>query len=394
MKKISNISSLLATLLQIYICLNVNVQRVHSLLSPSVLVSSTSTLTCNDQIKLLCSLSRHRRASIAVAPQNKVSIQNHHSRFSYNSKGRALYATSAATAVIMSSSNNAAATSTSSAIIPQIKTILTALSKVKNGANALNVVKDILLQTSPTIYFTCLVLAGAGVPISEDALCIFVGTILPTIWYINPLLRIKIISALYFGIVFSDIITFSIGRLMGNGLLEPIRKLMNVQMERVEFCDIGDDEEEGNDLISDEELMSTQVSLNDDDEQMDEFCEIRTDELQAKDNVLAYLENSGNYAGLVIRLSVGMRLPMMLAAGFSGKVPMKRFIIGTSIGAIFSLSIQLLLGMVMRNNPAMIIATIAGISATPLVIPSIFAFLSWVKLMYNRWTISKAQTIK
>ncbi len=265
-------------------------------------------------------------------------------------------------------------TMSSSTITSQIKSILHALSNATNGANAFQSIQDLLINTSPSIYFTCLILAGLGLPISEDALCIFVGSILPIIWNEKPVFRVKLILALYLGVVLSDVVTFWVGRIMGKGLLEPMRKRINVRMERIEFCedDTGDKEEDFESMNNDES---------------DVFCEIETPELRAKDNILAVLEKAGNYAGFVVRFSIGMRLPLMLAAGFSGKVPLNQFIVGTSIGGMLSLSIQLLLGAAMRDNPAMIVATIACISATPVVMPSLIALLSWINVLYKRWSM-------
>lgn len=265
-------------------------------------------------------------------------------------------------------------TLSSSTITSQIKSILHALSNATKGTNAFQSIQELLINTSPSIYFTCLILAGLGLPISEDALCIFVGSTLPIIWNEKPVFRVKLILALYLGVVLSDIVTFWVGRIMGKGLLEPVRKRMNIRMERIEFCEDDNDNEE----LDNENMKS---------DESDVFCEIETPELRAKDNIIAVLEKAGNYAGFVVRFSIGMRLPLMLAAGFSGKVPLNRFIVGTSIGGMLSLSIQLLLGAAMRDNPAMIVATIACISATPVVMPSLIALLSWVNVLYKRWSM-------
>lgn len=292
----------------------------------------------------------------------------------------------------LSSSTTAAVVATTAsndAISTQIKVILSAVANANAGTTALQAVKELLINTSPSIYFLCLILAGMGLPLSEDALCIFVGSILPLVWNENPGFRTKLLLALYFGIVLSDCITFSIGKVMGKGFLEPVRKRLNIRSERVTFCEDDDESEE----ITDEELELSLLELENIDEGDDPFCEIETPDLRTTDKEIAILEKVGVYAGFVVRFSVGMRLPMMLAAGFSGKVPLSRFVLGTSIGAIFSLSIQLLLGAVMRDNPAMIIATIACISATPIVIPSLIAFLSWINIRYKRWAMYRPRGV-
>ena len=56
--------------------------------------------------------------------------------------------------------------------------------------------------------------------------------------------------------------------------------------------------------------------------------------------------------------------------GFSGKVPYLKYIAGTSVGALFSLSAQLLLGYIRRNNPAAVVAALSDISMFVAVVPS------------------------
>jgi len=239
-----------------------------------------------------------------------------------------------------------------------------------------------------------LIAAGCGIPFSEDALIIFVGgTVLPSIWMENPLLRNQLLAALYFGVVLSDIVTFSIGRFMKKGLLEPVRRRMGVRADRVNFCE--DDDEEEEEEEEEEEDYEEDYDLLDENEKdmitTDELCEIPTPELRSKDKALAILEAVGNYAGFVIRLSIGMRLPMMLATGLSGKVPYSKYILGVSAGAVVSMTLQLLFGFLLKDSPALIIASVASISTFPLVIPTLVAFVSWVSLMYKRWAMYNRQ---
>lgn len=290
----------------------------------------------------------------------------------------------------------ATAIATKSATFSQIQNLITALTTATKSSSSISSIRNILLSTSPTIYFIALIVAGCGVPISEDALCIFVGSVLPSIWVSNPLLRNQLIAALYFGVVVSDVVTFSIGRVMKEGLLEPVRKKLGVRSDRIDFCEDDENDEDDNEYEEEEEeddfdeaeLDALELSLDQETDLpplTEEFCEIPTTELRSKDKVIAILESVGDYAGLVIRLSVGMRLPMMLATGFSGKVPYTKYILGTACGACISLGVQLLFGFLLRNNPALIIASVACISTFPLVIPSMVAFLSWVNVLYKRW---------
>ena len=137
-------------------------------------------------------------------------------------------------------------------------------------------------------YFACLVAAGFGVPLSEDALCIFAGTILPTIWNEDPARSKRLLLALYGGIVVSDVITFTIGRLLKTNILKPLRNRMDLQTERVNFCE---DNGEINEYDFDE----------DDEDEDEEVCTIETPKLRKRDKILSKLESAGDYAGLVIR---------------------------------------------------------------------------------------------
>ena len=235
-------------------------------------------------------------------------------------------------------------------------------------------------------------------PLSEDALCIFMGSVLPLVWKADPILRTKLILALYFGIVVSDAVTFSIGKIMGKGLLEPIRQKFDIRSQRIDFCEDDnknkDQEGDDDDNIDYDDIDDIDIEgLSDEEYDLliaaneNEFCEIATDELRSKDKALAILEDVGNYAGFVIRFCIGMRLPMMLATGLSGKVPFLRYILGSAAGAAFSLSAQLLLGFVLKDNPALIIASVGGISTFPLLIPTLVAFGGWVNVAYKRWSM-------
>ena len=202
---------------------------------------------------------------------------------------------------------------------------------------------------------------------------IFAGTILPTIWTQDVMKRNKLILALYAGIVISDMITFTIGRTLRMGVLEPFRKRMDLRAERVLFCD--DDVEVDLEMEMEMELIP------------DEFCELETPTARKRDKILAKLESAGNYAGFVTRFSVGFRAPMMIAAGFSGKVPYLTYFLGTSVGALCSLSSQLLLGYTMRNNPTAVVGAVASISTFAAVVPLTIAFVGWVSLMWSRYQL-------
>jgi hypothetical protein len=170
----------------------------------------------------------------------------------------------------------------------------------------------------------------------------------------------------------SDLITITIGRILRMGVLEPLRNRMNLRSERIPFC-----EDDSDDVEVDLEMELIP----------DEFCEIETPTARKRDRILGKLESAGNYIGFVTRLSVGFRAPMMIAAGFSGKVPYLTYLAGTSVGALCSLFPQLLLGYMMRNNPAALVGAVASISTFAAVVPLTIAFVSWGSLMWSRYQL-------
>jgi len=183
----------------------------------------------------------------------------------------------------------------------------------------------------------------------------------------------RLLFALYAGVIISDFITFTIGRVLRMGVLEPLRKRMNLQTQRDEFCEDDDD--------------NNQILEDDDQRLEDGFCKIETPTLRKRDQILAKLESAGDYVGFVIRFSVGVRTPMMLLTGFSGRVSFIKYATGTMIGAFCSLSLQLLLGYSMRNNPAAVVGAVASISTFALAVPVSIAFLSWANLLWDRYKL-------
>lgn len=240
-------------------------------------------------------------------------------------------------------------------------------------AEALVAITEVLSTTPPSAYFLSLVSAGFGVPISEDAMCIFAGTTLSTL---HASKRNAMILALYAGVVLSDIITFSIGKALGKGLLQPLSKKMDLQKDRVNFCD-------------DQNLEYMNI-LKDEKDEEEEVCVIPTPSTRKRDRVLAKLEEAGDLAGFVIRFSVGFRAPMMLAAGFSNKISTLNYMTGTMLGAVCSLTLQLLLGFCMRNNPAAVLGAIASISTVVAVVPITLAIGSSISVMWSKFQLRQS----
>lgn len=150
------------------------------------------------------------------------------------------------------------------------------ISQLSKPASALTQLASSAHATPAIAYFLVLCAAGFGAPVSEDLLCIFAGTLLDKIQ--TPARRIRLITALYLGVVISDLITFSIGRMMKVGLLEPLRKRMNLSS-------------------SSKEGASAPIAGNNGEAKR----------LRKRDKVLQKLKSAGDWAGFYARLSVGFR---------------------------------------------------------------------------------------
>ena len=193
--------------------------------------------------------------------------------------------------------------------IQPIQEIISTFSKSSSPAT---VIADVALATPPIAYFTALLSAGIGIPVSEDVLCIIVGTILTKC---DSTLRWKLIWTLYAGVVLSDFITFWIGRALRVGVLEPFRKALNLKSNDNDLTDRTEPNVIGN-----------------------------VPRRRKRDRIKAKIDQAGNYIGFVVRLSVGMRGPMMLLTGFTNEVRFSTYVWGTLLGACVSLPIQLGIG--------------------------------------------------
>lgn len=204
-----------------------------------------------------------------------------------------------------------------------IQSLANTLAACSTPATAFAKLTDIGAHTPPAVYFLTLVLAGFGIPMSEDVLCVFCGTLLPTI---NQASRVRLVFALYAGVFFSDLITFSIGRMMRLGLLDPVRRWINLSSSSS-----GSDSESSSQEQQPASSLTTQQKL------------------RKRDRVRLKLEQAGDYVGFATRLSFGIRPGLMLLAGFSGKVSFGKYALGTALGAIVSLTLQLITGYSMTS---------------------------------------------
>lgn len=250
-----------------------------------------------------------------------------------------------------------------------IRTVISSLSMSPS------IVSDVIVSTPPMAYFLALLAAGCGVPISEDAMCILVGASWNALQEQQK--RNTVILSLYFGIVFSDYLTFIIGRTLRRGVLEPIRKKIL-----------------GNDAIDNNTILSTSTTSSNDN--VDEGGKKK--KRRKRDRALAKISQAGDYVGFITRLSVGMRGPMILFTGFSGTTTFTKFAVGTFLGAFVSLPIQLLIGYRMNiaataGNTVFNVSTVAtaglvvslstiGLSSLPLITKSCKLIISRISNVF------------
>ena len=242
---------------------------------------------------------------------------------------------------------------------------------VADPSVALASVTEAAMQTPPMAYFLALMAAGCGVPVSEDAIAIFAGTVLTTLDTRQQQFRLLI--ALYLGVVLSDVCTFVIGRSLRMGVLDPVRKRLGLMTddEVITLCDLPD--EAG--IPPDETTIA---------------C--RPKRRSKRDRLKAKLENSGNWIGFVVRMSVGVRGPMMLLTGFSGRIPLSKFLFGSALGGVVSLGIQLLLGYWLKDNPKAVVGILASVSTLVCAGPLFLAAISSLAVLFSKRAIGKGET--
>lgn len=171
------------------------------------------------------------------------------------------------------------------------------------------------LNGPPYMYFLYLIAAGCGVPVSEDALVCWIGACLALKQFtVNKAVLVLILT--YLGVVLSDMITFYIGVLMERGLL---RKLFP-----------------------------------------------NFSESESAKKAKAKVQKWGQKVGFMQRFCIGFRAPLCLMSGLVGVKP-KNFFFGTSCGAVFSMSLQIFVGYLLRNTPNAYISTLALVAMPTLI---------------------------
>ena len=154
-----------------------------------------------------------------------------------------------------------------------------------------------LQDAPPVLYFVLLTSAGLGMPVSEDLLSIWAGSVIASepaypAWHYA--------LALYGGVILSDLITFNLGRLTQRGLGKRIQEAVFKDPVKVE-------------------------------------------------KAMARIRKHGDSIGFVQRFSVGARLPLSFLAGYTGISPL-RFTAGACLGALITLPLQLSAGYLMHGQ--------------------------------------------
>lgn len=250
------------------------------------------------------------------------------------------------------------------------------LAALTDPSTVLAAVTDAALRTPPAAYLILLLAAGFGLPVSEDALCVFAGAASPSL---PAERRATLVLCLYAGVVLSDAITFLIGRSLRMGIMDPVRRRMGpllppgggddagVVLAALAVAGTGKGEGTG---TGEGEGKGTPLVAP-----------------PGSSRMHRRLARCGDRIGFVTRLSVGVRGPLMLLAGFSGSVPFGRFALGSALGGVLSLSLQLLLGYWLRDHPGAVVGTVAGASTVVCAAPIAAAVLSGAALVRRSWKL-------
>ncbi|KAE9592098.1 hypothetical protein Lal_00013041 [Lupinus albus] len=175
------------------------------------------------------------------------------------------------------------------------------------------------------IYFWLLMAAACGLFISEEALNIWVGISIARLLSLDGTWKsfaesfsrnapyiVSTVFWVYWGVCISDLIPFYLGKLFRqSGASDDVTSRLGVGKEKA---------------------------------------------LQITDAVQKY----GNLIGFVERFSLGVRNPTAFLAGALGISP-ECFFAGVCCGGLFTLSIQLGIGFLLRENPIFAIATVATV---------------------------------
>lgn len=234
-----------------------------------------------------------------------------------------------------------ASTSILSGTLDTIKTF-------SKSGSLLQSVTDRAVTTPPMAYFLALLASGCGIPVSEDALCVFAGAMLGQ----QQEQQRRLVLALYAGVVLSDFITFWIGRALRMGIFQPLANKWILEKE------------------GDEEQIAAAAPNN-----------------NRQEKIHRVLQKWGNWVGFIIRFSIGTRGPLMLLTGFTNEVPFTKFAVGVMLGAACSLPLQLYAGYALggSSNPAAVVGVVAGISSFVMTAAVAVVAMSWGALVLSQF---------
>ncbi|XP_065875392.1 uncharacterized protein [Euphorbia lathyris] len=198
------------------------------------------------------------------------------------------------------------------------------------------------------IYFWLLMAAACGLFISEEALNVWVGITLSRMLSLdgtwqsfagsfskNAPYIISTILWVYWGVCISDMIPFYLGKLFReSGASDDICSKLGIGEEKV--------------------LSITRV-----------------------------VQNYGNLAGVVERLSLGVRNPTAFVAGTLGISP-EYFFAGVCCGGLITLPLQLGIGFLLRERPVVALATVATVVGIWTVFPYALAAFTALFLYVRR----------
>ena len=185
----------------------------------------------------------------------------------------------------------------------------------------------------------------------------------------------RLLAALYAGIVLSDFVTFWIGRALRLGLFAPLAK-------RLKLNDHGDDDE-SNRLSVDENTSTNEESTSN---------QVIMPATPTK-TTLRRLQQAGDWAGFMIRFSVGTRGPLMLLAGFSNQIAFAKFAFGASLGAAITLPLQLYAGCALGGrNPKAVVGIVAGMSSFVVAAAVVVATVTWTSLLLSQLSASRRRS--
>lgn len=184
------------------------------------------------------------------------------------------------------------------------------LSQLKGGASSLAV----FLETAPPpLYLVYMLAAGFGIPCSEDALVVWVGSNIFKGVYEGWQGIAYVLSIVYFGVVVSDMVTFYMGVALQKGFFKKLKS----------------------------SLFSNSKSF---------------------DRAVDVITKRSRSIGAIQRFSVGFRGPLCLVCGFTG-VPPVRFALGAALGALGTMPLQLTVGYFLRHTPNPYLTALAVVSA-------------------------------